>query len=234
MIKASEKTAVICSNYAWTVYNFRMALIRRLKSEGFKVIVLTEFDGYESTIGLEVDQIKPLFIARKGVNLFVDFFTILDLVKYLLWFKPDVFLTFTIKPVVYGSIAAKFLKVRSIPMITGLGTVFITASWLTKLVKMLYRFALSSVSVIFFQNVDDRDFFVEQKLVDKKACRLTPGSGLDIDKFDYSQPPNRAEVTFLLIARILWDKGIGEFIEAAKIIKKEYPNTRPNLTRERC
>lgn len=224
-----KPTVVICSNYAWTVYNFRMSLIRRLKAEGYKVIVVTEFDGYENQIGLEVDNIEPLFISRKGVNPFVDFFTIVDLVRLLIKFKPDILLTFSIKPVIYGSIAAKILKIQSIVMITGLGTAFITDNWITNVVKQLYRFALSSVSVVFFQNIDDRDIFVQHELVDKKICRYTPGSGVDIDIFTYSTLPNSPEITFLLIARMLWDKGIGEFLEAAKTIKLKYSNVRFQL-----
>jgi glycosyltransferase involved in cell wall biosynthesis len=227
--RAKNKTIVICSNYAWTIYNFRMSLIRRLKAEGYRVIVLTEFDGYEKDIGLEVDVIEPLFISRKGINPFVDFFTIVDMVRHLLKFKPNTLLTFSIKPVIYGSIAAKILKIPSIVMITGLGTVFITDSWVTTVVKRLYRFALSEVSTIFFQNIDDRDIFVSHKLVDKNVCRSTPGSGVDIDKFSYSTPPNTSKITFLLIARMLWDKGIGEFVEAAKIIKLKYPHVRFQL-----
>ena len=222
-------TVVICSNYAWTVYNFRMSLIRRLKAEGYKVIVLTEFDGYENQIGLEVDVIEPLFISRKGVNPFVDFFTIINIVRHLRKLKPDVLLTFSIKPVIYGSIAANVVRIPTIAMITGLGTSFITNNWITKVVKKLYQVALSSVSVVFFQNVDDRNIFVEQKLVKEKVCRYSPGSGVDIDKFTYSTLPNTPEISFLLIARMLWDKGVGEFVNAAKIIKKKYPHVRFQL-----
>ena len=206
-----------------------MSLIRRLKLEGHQVVVLTEFDGYENQIRQEVDCIESLFISRKGVNPFVDFLTIVDLVRKLLKFKPDVLLTFSIKPVIYGSIAAKILKIQSIVMITGLGTAFLANNWITRVVKRLYRFALSSVSVIFFQNINDRDIFVKHKLVDKKVCRQSPGSGVDINKFTLSALPKRPEFTFLLIARMLWDKGIGEFVEAAKTIKLKYPNTRFKL-----
>jgi glycosyltransferase involved in cell wall biosynthesis len=227
--KLDKATILVCSNYAWTVYNFRMPLIRRLKKEGYKVIVVTEFDGYENEIRLEVDMIEPLFISRKGVNPFVDIFTIIDLIRHLRKFKPDILLAFTIKPVIYSSIAAKLLRIPSIVMVTGLGTAFITNNWITRVVKKLYKFALSSVSIVFFQNVDDRDFFVQQKFVDTKVCRYTPGSGIDINKFTYSKLTNNSEITFLLIGRMLWDKGIGEFVEAAKIIKLKYPNARFQL-----
>jgi len=206
-----------------------MALIRRLKSEGYRVIVLTQFDGYENAIGEEVDEIKSLFISRKGVNPFLDIFTILHITKHLLTFKPDVLLSFSIKPVIYGSIAAKITNVRSIVMITGLGTAFISDTWLTKVVKVLYKYSLSSVSLIFFQNVDDKGLFINQKLVDSKVCRLTPGSGLDLDKFSYAKLWQRSDTIFLLIARMLWDKGIGEFVEAARAIKVKYPSTRFQL-----
>jgi len=206
-----------------------MPLIRRLNQEGYKVCVLTQFDGYESLIAKEVDQIKPLFISRKGVNPFVDLFTILDFVKYFIRLKPALILFFTIKPVIYGSIAARLVKVRTIVMITGLGTAFIADAWITKIVKALYRFALSSVSSIFFQNIDDKNLFVSQKLVDLRVCRLTPGSGVDLDKFAYAELPNTSDTVFLLIARMLWDKGIGEFVDAARIIKGRYPNARFQL-----
>ena len=146
-----------------------MPLIRRLKSEGYNVIVLTEFDGYEDQIRCEVDDIKPLFISRKGVNPLLDLVTIADLGRHLLKLKPDMLLMFTIKPVIYGSIAARILKIPVIVMITGLGTAFITDNWITKVVKSLYRFSLSSVSIVFFQNVDDKDLFVDNKLVNKKV-----------------------------------------------------------------
>ena len=224
-----KNTFVVCSNYAWTVYNFRMPLIRRLKSEGHNVVVLTQFDGYEKFVGEEVDQIIPLFISRKGINPFVDFLTICDFVRHLYSVKPDFILLFTIKPVIYGCIAARLLKVKSIVMITGLGTAFIKDNWLTKFAKALYRFSLLTVSTVFFQNTADKSIFVSNRLIDPDRCRLTPGSGVDTNKFFMADLPVQRDMTFLLIARMLWDKGIGEFVEAARIIKSVYPKSRFQL-----
>ena len=228
-MKDKSQTIIICSNYAWTIYNFRMPLIRRLNKVGYKVCVLTQFDGYESLIANEVDQIKPLFISRKGVNPFIDLFTILDFVKYFIRIKPMHILLFTIKPVIYGSIAARLMNVRSIVMITGLGTAFITDTWITAVVKTLYRISLVSVATAFFQNMDDKDLFVDNRLVDSRVCRLTPGSGVDLDKFSRVDLPMNNEMIFLLIGRMLWDKGIGEFVDAARNIKTKYPNIRFQL-----
>ena len=228
-MKDKSKIIIISANCAWTIYNHRMPLIRRLNQEGYKVCVLTQFDGYESLIAKEVDQIKPLFISSKGINPFVDLFTIFDFVKYFIRLKPALVLFYTIKPVIYGSIAARLVKVKSIVTITGLGTAFITDTWITKVVKTLYRFSLVSVATAFFQNVDDKDLFVGNRLVDSRVCRLTPGSGVDLDKFSRADLPLNKEMTFILIARMIWDKGIGEFVDAARNIKSIYPNIRFQL-----
>ena len=224
-----KKTLLVCSNYAWTIVNFRLPLIRRLKSLGYQIVVVTQFDGFEKKIIDEVDQTLPLFISRKGVNPLVDVITLLDLARILYRVKPDYFLMFTIKPVIYGAIAAKLFNIKSIVMITGLGTAFIANNWITGLVKLLYRFALSSVSTVFFQNNDDKDLFLNSNLISSDVCKLTPGSGVDTREFPYRPLPLGNKVTFILIARMLWDKGIGEYVESAKAIKSKYPNTKFQL-----
>ena len=199
MKRASKnKTIIVCSNYAWTIYNFRMPLIRRLKNEGYNVVVLTQFDGYEKIISEEIDQIIPLFISRKGINPFVDFVTICSFIKNLYFIKPDIILLFTIKPVIYGCIAARLMKVKSIVMITGLGTAFIKDNWLTNFVKVLYKFSLSSVSIVFFQNTADKNIFVNDKLVNPALCRLTPGSGVDTNKFFKTDLPLKKKYDFFV------------------------------------
>ena len=229
MGQTKEKKIIICSNYAWTIYNFRMPLIKRLKLEGYEVIILTQFDGYEKLIKLNVDRIEPLFISRKGINPFIDIFTVLDLIRYFIKFKPDILLLFSIKPVIYGSIAAHLTKVKSIVTITGLGTVFISNNWLTKIVKILYKLALKNCSIIFFQNKDDRNLFVNQSIARLKLCHLIPGSGIDLKIFSYKRPPKSSNTVFLLVARMLADKGVEEFVNAARKIKSNYPKTRFQL-----
>jgi glycosyltransferase involved in cell wall biosynthesis len=218
---------VICSNYAWTIFNFRMSLIRRLNDSGYNVVVITQFDGYEKKITSEGSVLKvyPLRVSRKGINPFVDLITFFDLFKKLRHIKPDYFLPFTIKPVIYGSIAARFNNILSMPTITGLGTVFISKNWVTRLVRILYRFALKKTSIVFFQNNDDKTLFINEGIVNPKICKLTPGSGIELDKFQLSNIPKNSISTFLFIGRILKDKGIYELIEAARYIKKLYPST---------
>ena len=176
-----------------------------------------------------MDEIKPLFISRKGINPFVDLFTFFDCLRHLITSKPDLLLLFTIKPVIYGSIAAKFVNVKSIVMITGLGTAFIAENWITKVAKALYKFSLSSVSFVFFQNTDDKELFVSEKLVNAKLCRLIPGSGVDLNKFFPANLPLVDGITFLLIGRMLWDKGVGEFVEAAREVRGKVKNIKFQL-----
>jgi len=202
-----------------------MPLIRSLTASGFRVIVITQFDGYEKKIAHEVDHIYPLFISRKGVNLFVDMVTLINLIKKLADIKPDILLLFTIKPVIYGSIAARVMSIRHMAMITGLGTVFISQNWITIAVKYLYKFSLKKASAVFFQNTDDKELFLTNSLVDASVCKLTPGSGIELDKFQFSNFPKESNTTFLLIARMLRDKGVVEFVEAARRLKKLYPKT---------
>lgn len=216
---------LICSNYAWTVLNFRMPLIKKLTSLGYRVVVITQFDGYEEKIRKEVFKILPLFISRKGVNPFIDIITLLHLVITYLKVKPTHNLLFTIKPVIYGTIAARFFGIKSIVMITGLGTSFLANNWMTYLVKLMYKFSFKYVQTVFFQNNDDKEFFLENSLVHPKVCKMIPGSGIDTLQFRYIPPKNNKKITFILIGRMLWDKGVGEYIKAAELVKLKYPNT---------
>ena len=223
------RTILICTNCAWNIVNFRLSFIKILKKHGYRVVVITQYDGYENEVSEYVDQILPLFISRKGVNPFIDSITFLQLVKFLFKIKPNYLLLFTIKPVIYGAIAAKFFNIKTIVMISGLGTAFITNSWITFLVRILYRFALSSVSTVFFQNNDDKNLFLNSNIVSLNISKLTPGSGIDTRQFSYRPLLLNNKITFILIARMIWDKGISEYVDAAKIIKAKYPNTKFQL-----
>ena len=140
----NSKLIIVCSNYAWTIFNFRMPLIAELRSHGYKVIVLTEFDGYEKKIATCVDGIYPLFLSRKGMNPFIDGLTILNLYYYLLKLRPDCLFAFSIKPVIYGSVVSRLLKVPCSATITGVGTGFVSRKWISYFIKKLYRVALKS------------------------------------------------------------------------------------------
>ena len=126
-----KKIVLICSNYAWTVFNFRLSFIEALKKDGYSVVVATQYDGYEEQLKNTVDEIIPLYLSRKGINPLVEILTILNFGWIFFKVKPDTTFLFTVKPVIYGSIVAKLFRVKVIVTITGLGTAFIANNWIT-------------------------------------------------------------------------------------------------------
>ena len=224
-----SKSILICSNYAWTIYNFRLPLILFLKKSGYKIHVITQFDGYEKNLMNEVDSVHNLYISRKGINPLIDFLTFFHFLKLMRQIKPNICLNYTIKPVIYGSLVSNILKIPSIATITGLGTAFLSNTFLKKIVEFLYGISLKRCSTVFFQNEDDLKLFIDNNLINSASAKLIPGSGIDLEKFKISSFSLSSPFTFSLIARMIEDKGVKEFVEAAKSIKKIHPYITFNL-----
>jgi len=138
--------------------------------------------------------------------------------------RPDIICHYNIKPNIYGTIAASILKIPTINNIAGLGTLFIKQNFITKIAKWLYKFSQKKATKIFFQNQDDFKMFVGERLVQKDKCDVLPGSGVDIEKFKPIVKKDDGVFRFLVVSRMLWAKGIQEFIDAAKIIKQKHQN----------
>ena len=215
-----KKVAIIL-NSAWQGYNFRLNLARELKKNNYDVSFLALEDGeYSRKLKKEFNFIN-ININAKSINPIEDLKVCFSLYKALKLIKPDVVLNFTVKPNIYGAIISRVLNIPSINNITGLGTVFIKKSFITKLVKLLYKVSLYCSSFTFFQNSDDQQFFIDSNLVAVKKSALLPGSGVDTKKF-YPQPrKNRSTFRFLMVARLIRDKGIHEYIEAAKLLRED-------------
>jgi len=193
------------------------------------VIAAAPADGYEARLETMGCRFVPLPMDNSGTNPIRDGLLFLRYLMLLRRERPDVFLGYTIKPNVYGSLACHRLGIPVINNVSGLGTAFIRSTWLTRWVKALYRWALRSSTVIYFQNEDDRTLFVEGSLVRTEQTRLLPGSGIDLDRFKPQPRGTGSAPVFLLVARLLWDKGVGEFIEAAGIVKARFPRARFQL-----
>jgi glycosyltransferase involved in cell wall biosynthesis len=166
---------------------------------------------------------------KKGVSPVRDLLLLARYWRLLRRLKPDIFLGYTAKPNVYGSLAAQSLGIRVINNVSGLGTAFIREGLLTRIVSGLYRLAFRRSSTVFFQNEEDRDMFVARRLVAARKARLLPGSGIDLDLFVPAEPRREGPFVFLLIARLLWDKGVREYVEAARIVRREVPDARFQL-----
>jgi glycosyltransferase involved in cell wall biosynthesis len=175
-------------------------------------------------------QVERLVIGidRSGLNPIADLRLLGEYRRILKRMRPAAFLGFTIKPNIYGCIAARSLGIPAIANISGLGTVFIKRGPLLAFVTRLYRFGLSRAAVVFFQNPDDRALFVARRMVRPEQARLLPGSGVDLDRFAPAPQPV-GPPTFLLIARLLGDKGVREFVAAARSLRADLPDARFQL-----
>ena len=209
------------SHYAWM---FRENLIKKLIEKGNIVIIIAPLDEY--SINFEKIGVKHIDIKIKmNRNIFSDINIIKDFFKIFKKENVDIYLGYTIKPNIYGSIAAYLLGIKIINNIAGLGSTFINRSITTVVVQYLYKIALFKSDTVFFQNKDDLNLFLEKKIIKHKNFDLIPGSGVDLIKYNelvFKKPENN--FIFLLIGRILFEKGIREYVEAARIIKLKNKN----------
>ena len=220
----------LVANTSWYLYNFRLGLIDLLLSRHYEVSTLAPEDEFSEKLRQAGCRHIYLKMDNKGLNPINDLIMKKKMSEIYRENNPDLILHYTIKPVLYGSMAADSLGIPFINNITGLGTAFINRNWVTWLVKQLYRLSQKNADYVFFQNSDDRELFEKEKLIPENVPRkVIPGTGINIDHFSSHPYPVSNPVTFLLIARMLWDKGVGEFVEAARQMKSEFSDIRFQL-----
>ena len=220
---------VIAINTAWNIYNFRRGLIEALLSEGMEVIAVSPEDEYSPLIETLGCQYVPIRIDNKGTNPLNDYSLYKRFLKVYAELKPDVILHYTIKPNIYGTLAAKSLGIPVINNVSGLGTVFLHRNPIYKVAQLLYKYAFKHPSKVFFQNNDDLRLFVKMKLVDKSICDVLPGSGVNISSLKQVEYKKEDPFKFLMLARVLHDKGVNEYVEASKILKEKGYNCKVQI-----
>ena len=212
------------SNISWSIYHFRKGLLQSLQDDGHQIVAVAQKDKYsEKLINLGFEY-YPLNINNNSKNPLKDLWLIYKYIKTYRKIKPDIILHNAIKPNIYGTIAAGFLGIPTINNISGLGTLFIKKSLSTYIAKFLYKFSQKFATTVFFQNEYDRDLFLKEKLVKKQKTKIIPGSGVNTEKFHQrlNTNENNQSFEFLFIARLIKDKGLMEYLEAAKILKEKY------------
>lgn len=221
---------LITVNAAWNVWNFRRSLVEALLADGHQITVLAPYDDSVPSLRAFGCRFIPLAMDVKGLNPAVDFWLVRRLNHHFRSERPDAILSYTVKNNLFGAMAAHPLGLPFIPNITGLGTAFLSGGILRIIAEGLYRRAFRHPEVVFFQNADDRDFFIERKLIRTTQAELIPGSGIDLEHFKMLPLPSRnAPLIFLMIARLLRDKGITEFVDAAARVKAFAPQARFQL-----
>lgn len=221
----------LVANTLWSVYNFRRGLINSFIGNGHKVTIIAPIDDYAKRLEELGCSVVNIHIASQGMNPFTDLVLILKLKKIYSQINPDFIFHYTIKPNIYGSIAAWLSNKKSIAVTTGLGFVFNKSSFLTKVISQLYSFSFNFPKEVWFLNEDDKAVFISKKIIKEYKSFVLDGEGVDTQYFYPVDSTKHSDdsVTFLLVARMLWDKGVGIYVEAASKLKVQFPNAKFQL-----
>ncbi|MEE1672819.1 glycosyltransferase family 4 protein [Agarivorans aestuarii] len=215
-----SRTSVFSANTSWYLYNFHQGLMQRLMDEGWEVHVVSPSDEHTSKLLAMGIQHHAITLSRRGTNPFVDFASLLQIKRLYRSIAPFVVFNYTPKLNVYSTIAANSLNIPVINNITGLGTSFSSDNLLNRVVRGLLKYSQPKAHHVLFQNEDDRKIFVDGAYVNAKNTSRIPGSGINLDKFRAAEAPNDGVVRFILVARLLNQKGIREYVQAAEAVKR--------------
>lgn len=214
---------ILVANTAWYLYNFRLPLAQALRDCGVEVVLMAPYDAYADHLQQAGFRWENFSLVRRSLNPWRELSAVIRLVRLYRRERPDVVHHFTIKAVLYGSLAARLTGVpQVVNAVTGLGYLFGEGGRarraLRRLVMLAYRRLLQGTQVI-FQNAEDRDVFLQNGLVQPGQIALIPSSGVDLERFR-PQPEPEGTPVVMLAARLLWDKGVGEFVQAAQILRR--------------
>jgi len=228
-LQSKKKIALVC-NTSWGMMMFRSGLMKRLVDEGFDVYVLAPKDDHSKEIEALGCYHINIPLDNKGSNIFKDIFLLRKLYVHYKNINPDLIFHYTIKPNIFGTLAAKYANVKSIAVITGLGYTFLNHGITSKVAKFLYKISLKHAQKVWFINHEDRKVFIKKRILSRDNIEILPGEGVDMNKYaPRVKTIQDGKFRFVLIARLLWDKGVGELVKAASIIKEIYPHVEVEL-----
>ena len=218
-----RKKIVVMENGLLSTYTMRDGLMQCLLKEGYEVTVLAHTNSFVSQV--EKTGLKVINVGSGNINPVKVTKYIYKLYHALKKIKPDVCLTFSIRPAIWGNFITRFLSIPTITNITGVGPLFTSKNMAYRMARFIYRVALKKTKKVFFQNYDDMNLFLENRFVKREIAQRIPGSGVDYQKFSpmIIKDKDESSFIFLFIGRLIKDKGIFEFVEAAKIIREKYP-----------
>ncbi|MBK9150500.1 MAG: glycosyltransferase family 4 protein [Saprospiraceae bacterium] len=219
-------TIALVANSTWNIYNFRLNLIDRFLAEGHDVVVIAPVDEYISYKESypQVRHFGLRFLDRDSTNPLKDILLILELMRRYRKIKPDLVLHFTNKPNIYGGIAACLAGVRSVAVVTGLGYAFIHRGWITRIISLLYSIASRCHRKFIFENIEDRELLESLGIVGKDRAVSVKGCGVNTRYFTPVKHSQNGKVVFTFIGRLLYDKGIREYVAAARKMRSVTSN----------
>lgn len=206
----------IVLNASWNIVNFRMGLLKGIAAAGHEVIAIAPRDEFSDRIPFEYHELP---MNARGTNPVRELGLLADMIRVFRKARPDVLLTFTPKPNIYGSLAARALGIPVIANVAGLGTMFTGGALARLLMEGLYRVAFGKTAHVFFQNEEDREYFTGKGIVPSVRSSRIYGSGVDLERFVPQASPSSPPLTFLLVSRLLWEKGVGDYVQAARMVK---------------
>jgi glycosyltransferase involved in cell wall biosynthesis len=212
------KVAIVI-NTSWNIYNFRKGIVQALLDRGDEVVAIAPHDEYSDELKKWGCEYIPIEMTGTGMNPFKDFLLMIKIRQAMKRAKVDAVLTYTIKPNLYGSIAAGTLGIPCICNVSGLGTTFLWTGMVRNLAIQLYNFAFRFNKWVFFQNEEDQIEFLSLIKLNPKKTSLLPGSGINTSQFVVTPVPSGDKIVFMMIARLIIEKGVRDYIEAIRILK---------------
>lgn len=221
-----RKKIAIVDNSTWNIFNFRLGLIKQLKAAGYDVIVIAPVDEYIHYLNVSgiVTHIPLHRLAPQSNSPLNDLALVVELYRIYLRERPDLIIHYTIKPNIFGNFAAWLARIPSISTITGLGYTFLHRSLLNRMVPPLYRLALRWTHRVIFYNPEDRQLFIQKRIIPERKGMIIPGSGVNTNHFRPLPLPDEHRFIFLFIGRLLYDKGLSEFVAAARQVREVNPD----------
>lgn len=220
-----RKRILVLTNNIGGLHSFRKEVIKAIVDSSIEVYIshpdIDDCSKYFEDLGCIM---IPLKFEGRGINPFKDLILLYNYIRLIKEINPDTVLTYTIKPNVYGGLACRLCHKPQLPNITGLGDAVENGGLLQKIICILYKVSLKAAPTIFFQNESNLNFFLQHRLLQFRYI-LLPGSGVNLDYHTYQEYPKCNNIKFLLIARLIKDKGVDEFLKMAQVIKSKYPCT---------
>jgi glycosyltransferase involved in cell wall biosynthesis len=214
------------------VFNFRGGVIAALHARGHRTLVLAPPDDFSARLTALGCEYIPIHVDSRGSNPLRDIALTKQLYDVFRAKRPDITFNYTIKCAIFASLAARLAGVRAIPVITGTGQAFAEGMWLKYAARGLYWFALRSVRDVWFLNDEDERLFARHRLIRKSQSRVLPGEGIDVGSLDArskARSSNTGGFVFLFASRLLWEKGVGIFADAARKVKQSHPDAQFRL-----
>ena len=214
-----KKKILVVSNHSYMLWQFRRELIQRLMEDA-EVVISTPFVGHEQDFAAMGCRMLETDVDRRGINPVTDFRLYNTYVKILKTERPDMVVTYSIKPNIYAGFVCRLHKIPYCVNVQGLGTAF-QKKWLAKIVTVMYRMALKKAKTVFFENAENAKLFQEKKITPAWQQTVLPGAGVNLESYSYQEYPNNDKVRFLYLGRIMKEKGMDELFWAVQELRKE-------------